>query len=170
MNALLNYFVDLCLLRAAPQDLPDSTALLGLAFAANVLVGALLIVGARMGPVMSLLESVLEVGLMLLVLRIGLTLRGRQARFDQAATAVMGSSALIGLVALPLLNLGTGGSEGEGSALGAMLLLGLIVWSMVVLGHIIRHAFDLLLGQGIIIGVLYTLGAYMIIASLFPIG
>lgn len=167
MKVLLNYFVDLCLLRAAPQDLPDSSALVGLAFIANVLVGALLIVGARMGPMLSFLESLLEVALMLLVLRTGLTLRRRQARFDQTATAVMGSSSLIGLVALPLLNLGTG--EGEGSALGAILLLGLIVWSMVVLGHIIRHAFDLLLGQGIIIGVLYTLGSYMIVASIFPI-
>ncbi len=168
MNALLNYFVDLCLLRATPQDVPDSTALLGTAVLVNVLVGLLLIVTARSGPLTALAESLVDVGMMLAVLRGALALTGHPARFHQSATAILGSSALLGLVSLPLLGWSSGG-ESDGAQLSGLLLLVLVIWNLVVLGHILRHTFNLSLRQGILAGVIYTFASYAVIGTLFPL-
>ena len=166
LNLLLNYFVDLCLLRARPQDLPASSVVFALTAALNVVVGALLVVGAQLGPLLALSESLFEVGLMLAVLRLALIWQGKSARFPQTASAIMGSSALLGLVALPLLSIGSG----EDASLGGLLLLMVVVWSIVVMGHIVRHAFELTLGQGSIVALLYTIVSFQIIVSIFPVG
>jgi hypothetical protein len=160
LNALLNYFVNLCLLRAAPQELPASEALLGIVFAVNLAVSTLLMLGSELTAGLALLESLVELGLMLAVLRTALSLVGHPGRFQQAATAIMGSSALMALLALPLI-----GSGGAGPA--GLLLLALVIWSVIVLGHIVRHTFDLALGQGVVISLLYTIGSYTLISSLF---
>ena len=168
MNALFNYFVNLCLLRAAPQDLPSSSALLGVLFVINALIGTLLMATTELGPGLALVESVFELGLMLGVLRAALFLRGHPARFNQGATAVMGSSILMSLLALPLLagGVASGGENGG----GVMLLLGLVVWSVVILGHILRHTFDLTPGQGVAVAALYSFASYQLTTSLFSIG
>lgn len=166
MNRLLNYFVDLCLLRAAPQDLPASSVLLRLALLANVLVGTLVVVGSRMGPLLALGESLFEVLLLLLVLHAALRWQARLARFPQTVTAILGSGALISLLVLPLL--GFGAEQGELAELGGLLLLVLVVWSAVVLGHILRHAFDLPFSQAVTIGILYTLMSYILVGAVFP--
>ena len=176
MNALINYFLDLCLLRSAPQDLPASGVLLWLSSLANLLLGALLVEGSRLGPVPSLAKSVLDVALMLGVLRVALGWRGLAVvgllvavvRFHQTATAAMGSNALIGVIALPLVGMSMSGT-GEMATLAGLLLLLLLIWDMIVLGHILRHAFDLALGQGVVVGVLYSLGSYLLLGPLFPI-
>jgi hypothetical protein len=169
LNVLLNYFVDLCLLRAAPQDLPASPVLLALALIANLLVGTLLAVRSSLGLVLSATASLVEIVLMLAVLRLALNWRGRGARFQQTATAVMGSSTLISLLVLPLLGLGNASTGSDLATLAVLLRVALVIWSLVVLGHILRHAFDIALGLGIAIGVLYTVGSYMVLRPLFPV-
>jgi Yip1 domain len=164
VNSLLNYFVDLCLLRAKPQDLPSSSVLLMLTLLANVLVGMLVVAGTQMGPALALEESLFEVMLMLLVLHAALRWYSRPGRFPQTATAILGSGALISLLAMPLLSVGR--VEGE---LGGLLLLLLVVWNTVVLGHILRHAFEVPLGQAVALSVIYTLASYVVIGALFPV-
>jgi len=167
VNKLINYFVDLCLLRAAPQDLPASSVLFRLTLLTNVLVGTLVGVGSRMNPLQALGESLFEVLLLLLVLHAALRWQARLARFAQTATAILGSGTLTSLLALPLLNLGA--EAGELAQLGGILLLVLVVWSAVVLGHILRHAFDLPFGQAVTLGVLYTLISYVVMGAVFPL-
>lgn len=169
MNALFNYFVNLCLLRAAPQDLPGSSALLGVVFVIDALMGTLLMATTKLGPGLALVESVFELGLMLGALRIALFLSGHPARFNQSATAIMGSGILISLLALPLLA-GGAVSGGEVDAGSVMLLLGMVVWSVVILGHILRHTFDLTPGLGVAVAALYSLASYQLTTSLFSIG
>ncbi len=168
MRALLNFFVDICLLRAKPQDLAASTAVLGLVAVLNVLVGFLLIVTARRQVLLALGESLLEVLLMLGVLNLALKLTDRAERFYQTASAILGSSALLGLVSLPLLGW-SGAGESSPAEFSALFLLLLVVWSLVVLGHILRHAFDVTLGQGVLLGVVYTFCSYAVVVFLFPI-
>lgn len=162
MNALLTYFVNLCLLRAGPEDLPASGALFWVVFAVNLAIGALLMLGSELTAGLALVESLAEIGLMLAVLQTALVLVGHSGRFQQSATAIMGSSAFMALLALPLI--GTGGA-----GLAGLLLLGLVIWSVFVLGHILRHTFELSLSQGVAIGVLYTMGSYILINSLFAL-
>ena len=53
--------------------------------------------------------------------------------------------------------------------MGGILLLVLVVWSIVVLGHILRHAFELTLAQGSVVALLYTVLSFQLIASVFPV-
>ena len=164
MNALFTYFVNLCLLRATPQQLPDSRALFGVVLVFNALVGTMLMSTTELGLGLSLAESLFELLLLLGALRIALQLYGHPGRFGQSATAIMGGSALMSLLALPLL---AGGKVEEGAV---MLLLGLMVWSVVVMGHILRHTFDLSMGQGVAIAALYSFASYHVTTSLLAIG
>jgi hypothetical protein len=113
-------------------------------------------------------ESLFEVALLLLVLRTALLWPARLERYPQTATAILGSGALISLVAMPLFSLSDG--EGDLAELGGLLLLALVVWNAVVLGHILRHTFDLPFGQAVTVGVLYTLASYLVVGALFPGG
>ncbi|RLJ18037.1 hypothetical protein DJ031_12065 [bacterium endosymbiont of Escarpia laminata] len=169
MKALLNFFVDLCLLRAAPQDLSASSVILAGTFLLNILVSLLMIVDARHGPGLALIESLFETFLMLAALYLALRTRRLRGRFQQSATALMGSGLLLGLLlgllALPLV----AWSHRSESTEAGLLLLVLIIWSIVVLGHIIRHTFGLTLNIGVAFGVLYTMLAWSMVARLFPV-
>lgn len=167
MLALLNYFVDLCLLRAKPQDLPESNVIFGLSLAANVLVG-LMLVPEQFSGLRGLAQSLAEALLLLGVLRAALSVTGRGGRFLQSASAILGSSALLAVVTLPLLNW-AGSSDTGVAEFAGLFLLGMIVWSLLVLGHILRHSFDLSLGRGVLFGVIYTFASYSIIVFLFPL-
>ena len=169
MKRLLDFFIDLCLLRATPQQLPASPVLFWLSVVAELLAGTLLISGARAGVFAALLETLVDVLLLLLLLYLALQARNLTARFLQSATALLGASALLSLLAMPLLALSSSGGEGSGlAALAALLLLALIIWNMVVLGHILRHALRLSFAIGIALAFAYTSLSYMVLYQLFP--
>jgi len=165
LKALLNYLVDLCLLRAAPQDLPASSVLLILLALLNILTGWVMIAGSRPSLFAALAESAFESLLMLGVLYAALRLRRHAARFLQAGAALMGSELLLGLLAMPLVSWSNRSESGE----SGLLLLGLIIWSMVVMGHILRHTFDLKFNLGLGLALLYTLISWNLSAIFFPV-
>ncbi len=167
MKALINYFFDLCLLRVNPQDLPASQALLSITFICNVLVGLLLIGDVRPHPIAALFESFLGATLLLGTLWLMLSLRKMRGRFTQSATALMGSGLLLSLIALPLLVLADN-SQNEPNLAGVLLLL-LVMWSLIVLGHIVRHTFTLPLSSAIGVSLLYTIFSYIVMANIFQV-
>ena len=169
MKALINYFFNLCLLRAKPQDLPASQALLVVISIFNILVGLLLIGDMRPRFTLALFESLFDTMLMLGVLWLMLTLRNLQARFLQTATALVGSGLLLGLIALPLFVLSGSGQTESDPSLVSLLLFALVMWSMVVLGHILRHTFNLPMPLAIGFGLLYTFFSYAVMANIFQV-
>jgi hypothetical protein len=121
-----------------------------------------------MSLVGGLLQGGLEVAMMLGVLHLALRFTGHPGRFQQTATALLGTGALIGLIAVaPLAMNATGSEETDAATLGAVLLLALMVWSIVVTGHILRHAFAITLGQGAAVAVGFELLAISLLGGLF---
>ena len=168
MVALIQFFIDLCLLRRAPQDLPASTALLGLVVVADLLITALvgLAGGLSLGAAWG--QGLADLVLTLVLLRLALQLSRHPGRFLQLASALLGTGSLLGLLALPPLGLLAGAeTRGETSWAGLPLLI-LLFWSLLVTGHILRHGFGLRLGQGVLIAVAYNLLASTLINALFP--
>jgi hypothetical protein len=162
VQALIKFFVELCLLRRPPQDLPASEMLLGLVLVADLVVGVLVGITAGLSWLTSLLQGVAELLLLMVALYAALTQLKLRARFLQAATA------LLGLVAIPPLSLNpTGSQENDLAALGAFLLLGLVIWGILVTGHILRHTFSITLGQGSAIAVAFQIVAVTLVTSLF---
>lgn len=165
MIALLRFFVDMALMRRAPQDLPVSTALLGLLAVVGLLIGTANGVELFGGVRASAGVNLLDLGLTLILLFALLQLRDRIARWVQTATAFFGLGALGGAVMLfvrPPLQM-VGGNE-----LALLIEMVIAVWLHVALGNVLRHALDIPLFAGVMIVFSYTVLAFNFIAQIFP--
>jgi hypothetical protein len=166
--ALIRFFVELCLLRRAPQDLPASVFLFWLTLATDVSTGVVMALVTALSPWLGLVQAAIEVSLLLGLLYAGLSLTGHLPRFTQSATALLGSGTVIGVVAILALSLNPLGTEETNAAtLGAVLLLALVVWSVVVTGHIVRHTFSLTFSQGLGLAIGFEFVVIGVIGALF---
>lgn len=170
VNALLKLFVELCLLRAGPQQLPASLFLLGLSLAAYGVSGLLLAV--QNASLTSAVGQVLLDGLILLAL-LQLVLRhtGREGRFLQTATAAVGAGALLAFAALPITVwlLEVRGRQGDATLPSTLLLL-LMAWNLAVLGNILRLALSASRWTGVLLALAYMLISLTVLGALFPNG
>jgi hypothetical protein len=46
-----------------------------------------------------------------------------------------------------------------------LLFLALVGWSVLVVGHILRHAFDLSLAQGVVIAIAFDVFSFVVISA-----
>ncbi len=170
VSALFNYFFELCLLRVKPQDLPASGALLGLVILANITVGVLAFSGLYGGVARALMAGVVESLFFLTALGLLLYCKGLLSRFTQSATALLGSSTLLAIILIPLYSMGGGAADHTAMAvvadLGALLLL---IWSLTIMGHILRHTLEIPFGHGVLLGMIYFLLSSLFVGSLFPL-
>ena len=168
MGKLLNVFFDICLLRVGPQALPASSFLL-LATALIGLLSGTIVIADAMGSVFTaLMAQLLDLLLLAMLLLTLLRFRGLESRFVQAATALFGCGALINLVTLPLPLLNPEDAAGEQAGGPAFLLyLALIIWALVVVGHIFRHALEIHLVRGILIALGYVFAVNLVVQILF---
>ena len=170
MLALARPFVEMCLLRRAPQDLPASPVLLGVALAAHAGLGTL--ITALYYPFLTAVGVSVTGTLLLGLLAFGLlSVRGLVERFFQTYAAFAGTGAVLEVIALPLVALlETNEPEGAASAAGVIFTipwLALLVWSWVVSGHILRHALSVHITAGIGISMAFFWLSALIIHQLF---
>lgn len=167
MQVLITFFFELCALRRSPQELPASELLFAVLLLADLAVGLMVGITAGLGWWMSLVQGMAEIALMLGALYVALNVLKLPGRFLQAGAALLGSGALIGLVALLPLGLDpTSTRETDLAAFGALMFLALVIWSIVVTGHILRHTFDITLGQGAAVAVAFEVFAVALIGTL----
>lgn len=167
MLALLKAFLAISVLRAAPQDLPASSMLLILAVLVYAMVGLVLsVITLPWGS--AVLASLLDTMLLVAFGYTALTLRGLSARFIQTATALTGSLAVLGIVSLPLtvwlyqaeiLHMDSGIPSG--------LLFAVLLWNVMVIAHIFRHALNATLGIALAISIAYLVVSLTILNALF---
>lgn len=162
MDALLKLFWSICLLRHGPQDLPTSYPLLKFCLLAYIVSGLLFLLSgiAQISLFQALLLILLDTGVLVGLTYLILNILGHLARLVQTVTALAGVGAILQVIALPLgwwfLQTDEGIPPG---ALPALLWLMLLVWSVAITGHILRHAFSV----SFPFGVLYALG-YMLVS------
>ncbi|MDX1604647.1 MAG: hypothetical protein R3202_00570 [Candidatus Competibacterales bacterium] len=171
MAALLNLFWDICLLRKGPQDVPAAAALLQLTLLAYALTGlATLLVGMpELGFGRALLLTLTDLGLLAGLTYLILSVLGLPARFGQTLTALTGVGTLLQLIALPLgLWYQRELAAQETGELPALLWLLLLAWSIAITGHILRHAFAVSFGMGILYAVGYLMSAWTLSDWLLP--
>ncbi|MCP1675095.1 peptidoglycan/LPS O-acetylase OafA/YrhL [Natronocella acetinitrilica] len=149
----LETLLRVCWFRAGPQDLPYSREwliLLVVAATALSVVSLQLLPEEDNGFGRVLLHTALGLGVPWILLQ----LRGRLNRYVQTASAMFGTSLLLTLFVLPPL-FALGGSPGEPVVWAAYWWLAVVIWSVAVMGHIMRHALDLPLSAGVVIALLY---------------
>ncbi|MEN8260748.1 MAG: hypothetical protein ABFS02_09220 [Pseudomonadota bacterium] len=160
--ALLRLFFDICLLRKGPQDLPVSRFLFYLTLIFYVATGFLLLMAA--GWMMAATQIAAEFVLTGAFTYGILTFDRKKTRFVQTFTALLGTDAFIGLCAVPF-----SGAVSDPAKIGPadLLMSGLMLWHLVVTGHIFRHALSRSLGYGLGAALALIFVTYMIMNVLF---
>lgn len=160
---LIAPFWDICRLKRAPQDIPASRFLFNLVLFLYVVLGTTInLIGFTFAEACVL--SLLMTGLLLLVIRTLLLLRGFNGRMLQTATAVMGASIVLFLPALGLRYwfyvIEKTGTE---SNLAGYLWVCLFVWERFISAHILRHALDTRLMVGFFISIAYVFLEFQVV-------
>ena len=169
MSRLLKFFIELCLLRTAPQNLPAATVLMAICTGAYLAVGVLVSL-TSFDPAGAVLSNLLDLFALAMLTRITLAVRGKPQRFVQTYTALTGSGVILGLVGWPLAYGLFAGPESTPKPMLALLFLALILWNLAVIGHILRHALSVAFAWGVLIAVGYYIFLVQLNALLFAAG
>jgi len=170
MVALFNLFLDICLLRKGPQDVPTSVALLQLSVAVYAIVGLVLLL-ANLNITQAFTLVMLDLGLLLGLTYGVLNILGRGTRFTQTVTALAGTGLLLELIAWPLaIWIGQANLRQEAAALPSLLYLALLVWNIAITGHILRHALSTTLAFGVLYAFGYLMSFWVLSDWLMPTG
>ena len=168
MLLLVKTWLELCLLRKGPQDLPASGFFLGLSLGCYALV-SWLVASPSFGITDAALLALVDSGMLAAFVVLLLYLQSKTERINQALSALAGSGSLMGLFALPLVLLVDPGQPAEQvPALLAGVWLLLLIWNLFVMAHIIRHALSSSFAIGLGAAVLYALVSMQVVATLFP--
>lgn len=149
-------------LRRGPQDLPADQGALVFWMGASLFSGVL-IAAPMYGFGTSLFLGALDLVVLYIFVMTLLGLQGLTTRWVQTYTAMVGTSALLGLVmALLLWIFPPDFAEERVSPAGLIAYLGLVVWLLLVFGHILQQAMNL---AGRMTGVAIALG-FVILSSI----
>ncbi|MCH8846871.1 MAG: hypothetical protein IIC11_09085 [Proteobacteria bacterium] len=168
LSTLSKAFLDICLLRKGPQDLPKSSVLLYLSLILYMVFDVLLTVQARPFED-ALLVSFIDVGFLLGVIFFILKQHHYLDRWVQTITALCGTGVILGIFIFPLVY---GGAQNQYETwlqqIIILLFFIMVIWNIAVLAHIVRNAISTSLGIGIAIAILYIWMSSLLISMLFP--
>lgn len=162
--ALIRLFIDICLFRKGPQDIPASSLLFLLALAAYLLTGITLL-GLEEDLLSAVAESLAELGMLLAFVWLLLAVNKKTPRWHKTATALLGSDVVISAPALLLVGWTLIAPDAAGIHL---LLFGMMLWHVGVVAHILRHALSKPWTTGLLLAVAYVAGSYSLMMTLFP--
>lgn len=160
---LFKPFINLCLFRGGPADIPASSALLRLClimyFSIGVLV-SLLDHSLRTSLAAALADTILLVIVCWVLLR----LRKHSSRYRQTLTAMAGAGALIGVVGWPVLWVFRAVEpQAQMTSLALLPVVIIILWSLAVTAQILRQALDIGPSMAVMITVGYTFLSLIIV-------
>lgn len=158
MSALLSTLLDILRLRKGPQDLPASWA-----FAIAMLLLYLMFgvfTGQSLGDDNPASTSIALASLQFVAVAVMLYIRKFTERLPQTLGALAGAGVILGFVSFLLL---AQADPGQQQPVLAMAWFAVFFWSLVVDGHIYRHALSISLQQGILIAVLLLAASYVLV-------
>ncbi|MBL1277690.1 MAG: hypothetical protein COB30_016545 [Ectothiorhodospiraceae bacterium] len=164
MSALLTLLFNIMRLRAAPQDLPCSFFLMFFCIGGYLLVGlgiSMLDQTFGLAFLSAAIDTILLIGLAYLALWV----RGYQGRTVQTITAFAATGSVFELIGWPLVAYLQQVSNGDPSSFSILLLL-LIIWNIMVIGHILRHALDVPMWVGTGVALLYIYTSIRVMVAL----
>jgi hypothetical protein len=147
---LLKTIIDICFLRAAPQDLPVSrSVMLGalVVYATAGVLGVLDVLTLENAIVAAAVDTLLLAAVTHLVLQ----WRRLENRLAQTLTALAGCGALLSLLAWGAAGLVREAFQPE------WVWAVFLVWYTLVFGHILRHALSITLAAGVAASLLYLI-------------
>ncbi len=171
MLAYIQAFINIALRRSGPEDLPDSGFLLGVTLAVYLATQVPLALIAY-GPT-EVLVSTVAASLLLLFggLWVLLRLTGHRARYQRTVTAMLGIGALLSVLSLPFSLWRQSMLEtATGVAMPSTFLFAIMLWSIVIDGHILARALSRPYGIGLLVAIVYFFLHTTILFELMPNG
>jgi hypothetical protein len=170
MFAYLTTFMKIALRRLGPEDLPDSQFLLWVTLVVYLLLqvpSGLIVYGATSILLLSIMISLV---MLFVSLRILLTVTGYQSRFRQTLMAMLGTNALLTAVSLPVSVWRQATLTAEASAaLPSTIIIAILLWSLVVDGHIFARALSKPFGIGMMVSVAYFFLHASVLFEILPL-
>jgi hypothetical protein len=169
MTALIHFFFNISILRAKPQSLPASPFLMISTLTAYGLI-SLLISLIELPVIQAFFSALVDTALLVTLAFISLWIIDTPERRLQTITALAGTGSLLQLIAWPILLWLSSVGEADNSTLlyiprwGLLLL---VIWNILVIAHILRHALSVSLPITFGISVLYMYFAIRIANILF---
>lgn len=162
MNALFHTVAGILLLRSGPQDLPYSRNLTVLLVAAYLALG--IYTGKQLGDENAAATSLAISTLQFAAVAIMLYLRKHLARLPQTLAALAAAGIIIGALSYLVLSQA---DPGQQQPVLAMAWFAIFIWSLLVDGHIYRHALSITMAQGVLIAVLLLAATYVAVEFAF---
>ncbi len=154
LATLIATFFSICQFRLAPQDLPSSHFLLRTVLVLFFVLGFMINSLWLPLPLAALIELV-GVTFTVAFTMIALQMLNLRIRTTQTLSAQAGAGATLRLIALPLLAWEAAlAPSADEMNIAVILEYVLIVWSMLIQGHIFRHAFSCNWTMGVVLALL----------------
>ncbi|MFK8067864.1 MAG: hypothetical protein AB8D52_06445 [Gammaproteobacteria bacterium] len=168
LKTLFASFMDICLFRRQPQDLPASNFFLGILVMLSIAFGLLLNL-INLPFKHAVLAVILNLSVVAIITQLLLRLHNKSARFNQTLIAQLGTGIVIAIIAAPVIvMLQYAENNNVNAAPGAILWLILFTWELSVSAHILRHALSTSFVQGFMISILYPLIYFRLLSFLIP--
>jgi hypothetical protein len=160
---LLEQFIQICLLKKSPADLPASPAVLKLTLLLAFVISTLASL-EDYGLTASAVSSLADMVLMMVTCWVLLSVKGFPERYIQTVMAMAGSGIVINTLALPVVwAYGQFDASGQIASIVLMLLVFILIWSLIIISQIFRLSLEISAGQATVITLIYATITYLVI-------
>jgi len=150
-----------------PQDLPPGENQLYVAIMLNFFTYVMALVW-HIGIGNAAMHALLDILITAVVLYLALMLTSKLARFQQALGAICGAGAVLNFAGIPMLQLTQTPDGQEPGSIAVLSHFVLLVWSLSLVGHVLRHTFNIRMSASIVAAVFYYLFIISVFAVVFP--
>lgn len=166
---LCRLFIDICLFKKGPSQVPNSAALLRIVFFLYFVAGTLLLsqtVEFSEAMAQAFMETLL-VGFFMYLL---VSFFAVKNRFNQSVTALYGSGFLMTTMSLPFVLMMGDLTDNEASTgwLGLSVFM-IVFWSFIVMAHIIRETIEKTFSVSLLLTFCYLYLSYQVIQVFRPL-
>ncbi len=173
MRELLKHYFNIAFLMGKPQDLPAGNAQMQIGILLAFVTYVLALSGA-IGFGRAAMQGVLDLAGTGVLAWFVLSQTGKLARLQQAFGGLCGASAFINLASWPIYSIAlnsqsiTQGAQTEPSLVPALALFVMLVWSLSLIAHVIRHTFGVTMVVSILVAFVYVYIWSSVITTLVP--
>ncbi|TNF98154.1 MAG: hypothetical protein EP297_08860 [Gammaproteobacteria bacterium] len=164
-HPVLSVFWQICLLRQGPEVLPKSMFLLYLLLPLYFLLGVFTAM-TTYGLTDSVYRSGADLVITVSLAYVFVHLAGRQQRFLQMLTALIGTGLILGVFFMPFLVMIQTDLFSKAALITVIYIL--FLWEVFIIGNIFSRTFALSLPAGFLIAMSYVLLAMLMFYSVFP--
>jgi hypothetical protein len=137
----LRFYIDICLLRAAPQDAPSSKTVQYLTIVLYWAAGAAL-TSLNQSIWAAMFIAFIQTILVLFFINLALWIRKYPDRIIQTVTAFTGSGLIITAAAFPIIGW-LSQPELASNLLFTLFWVALVIWETTIVAHIFKHALEI---------------------------